>query len=92
MPHIPEHPSARKRHRQNLKRRERNRTARTRVRSAIKRALDAIASGDPGSAAERVREAARALDKARTKGVMHRNAASRHVARLSAKLAKIAKS
>ena len=91
MPHIPVHPSAEKRRRQNEKRRERNRTIITRTRTAVKLAVEAIDGGDRTKAETQVRAATRALDKARTSGVIHRNTASRQVARLSARLNKIAK-
>ena len=46
MPHIPVHPSAQKRHRQNLKRQERNRAVKSHVRNVVKIASEAIASGE----------------------------------------------
>ena len=64
MPHIPVHPSAEKRHRQNLKRREHNRAARTQVRTAVKTASEAIAATDAAAAQEKLRAAISALDKA----------------------------
>jgi small subunit ribosomal protein S20 len=82
MPHIPVHPSAEKRHRQNLKRREHNRAIKSRVHSAVKEAVQAITSGD-ANAAQQLREATRVLYKAATKGTLHRNTAARKVARLS---------
>jgi len=83
MPHIPNHPSARKRHRQNLKRQARNRAIKTRVRSAAKVALDAIEGNDKEAAAKSLREVMRVLHKAASKGTINRNAASRKIARLS---------
>ncbi len=88
MPHIPVHPSAAKRHRQNLKRQERNRSIRTHARSAAKRALDAIAGGDEAAARAQLREATRVLYKAASAGTLHRNTARRKVARLSAQLSR----
>jgi ribosomal protein S20 len=52
MPHIPVHPSAEKRQRQNLKRREHNRKARTQVRTAVKVAAEAIVATDAAAAQE----------------------------------------
>jgi small subunit ribosomal protein S20 len=62
--------------RQNEKRRQRNRTIRTRVRTVLKTARTAVTTpgGDAGAA---VLQAIRALDKAVTKGVIHRNTADR---------------
>jgi small subunit ribosomal protein S20 len=83
MPHIPNHPSARKRHRQNLKRQARNRSIKTRVRTAAKLALDAIEGNDRDAAAKSLREVMTVLHKAASKGTLNRNAASRKIARLS---------
>jgi small subunit ribosomal protein S20 len=83
MPHIPNHPSAQKRHRQNLKRQARNRAIKTRVRGAAKLALDTIEGGDKEAAAKSLREVMRVLHKAASKGSINRNAASRKIARLS---------
>ena len=74
--------SAMKRIRQNEKRRLRNRTVRSRVRTLIKaaRAVD----GPAGSAA--ILEAIRTLDKAVSKGVLHRNTAARKKSALARRL------
>jgi small subunit ribosomal protein S20 len=90
MPHIPVHPSAQKRHRQSLKRQERNRAIKSRVRNAVKLATDAIASND-ATANDKLRQAARALQKAASKGTVHRNTARRQIARLSSRLHKASK-
>lgn len=88
MPHIPVHPSAQKRRRQNEKRREYNRGVKTRVRTAVKQAAEAIEGKDAEQAQAKLREAISALGKAASKGAMHRNTASRKVSRLSAQLHK----
>jgi small subunit ribosomal protein S20 len=88
MPHIPIHPSAEKRHRQNLKRREHNRTVRTQVRTAVKVASESIEAADAAAAQEKLRAAITALDKAASKGKLHRNTASRKIGRLSAQFHK----
>ncbi|HXN86634.1 MAG TPA: 30S ribosomal protein S20 [Candidatus Binataceae bacterium] len=84
MPHIPVHPSAQKRQRQNLKRREHNHAAKTKVRTIVKTAVESIAATDATAAQEKLREAISALDKAASKGQMHRNTVSRKIGRLSA--------
>ena len=87
MPHIPVHPSAQKRHRQNLKRAERNRVVRTRARTLAKTAAETIAtSTDEAKAREALRQATKVLYKAISSGTMHRNTVQRKVARLSASL------
>ena len=75
--------SAMKRMRQSEARRQRNRTVRSKVRSAVKTAR--AAQGDALRAS--VQEAIRVLDKAVTKGVIHRNNAARHISRLSQQIA-----
>ena len=75
--------SAIKRIRQNEKRRVRNRTIRSQVRTAVKTAR--AAGGDTLRTA--VAEAIRALDKAVTKGVVHRNTAARKKSALARRLA-----
>ncbi len=83
MPHIPVHPSAEKRNRQNLKRRDRNRAIRSRAHTAVKDPLEAIAGADAAAAAAQLRQATRVLYKAAGKGTVHRNTAARKIARLS---------
>jgi small subunit ribosomal protein S20 len=80
--------SAEKRNRQAQKRRTRNVAVRTRVKSAVKKVRDAIAKGDGSAAKQALLEAASTLDRASSKGVVHRNAASRRIARLSKAIAK----
>ena len=64
----------------------RNRPIRTATRTYVKKAQEAIASGDPESAQQSTREAIKALDKAAQKGVVHKNNAARRKSRLMAKL------
>lgn len=74
--------SAKKRMRQNERRRLRNRAVRSKVRSAVR---DARASqGDQMRAS--VGEAIRELDRAVSKGVIHRNTAARRKSALARKL------
>lgn len=86
MPHIPNHPSAQKRHRQSLKRQARNRAIKTRVRTAAKQALDAIQGNDKQAGEAAVQNAMKVLSKAASKGTIKRNTASRKIARLSRRL------
>lgn len=76
--------SAQKRNRQAMKRRSRNQAVRTQVKSAVKKAREALASKDPARAQEALRAATRTLDKAASKGVLHKKNASRRIARLAA--------
>jgi len=74
--------SAEKRNRQSQKRRARNASVRTGLKSAVKRAREAFAKGDPGSGAA-LKSAVRTLARAASKGIIHKNAASRRIARLA---------
>jgi small subunit ribosomal protein S20 len=78
--------SALKRMRQNERRRLRNRAVRSHVRTAVKTARTALEA--PGTdAVTAVMDAIRALDKAVTKGVVHRNTAARKKSALGRRLA-----
>ena len=74
--------SAEKAHRQSLQRRLRNRAAKSATKTAIKKANDAIASGDLEAARVAVQDAVVSLDKAAQKGVLHHNNSARHKSRL----------
>ena len=78
-------PSAKKRIRQNEKRRLRNRAVRSAVRGSVKGAREAL-TGKTADSATVVREAIRAIDRAVTKGIMHRNTAARRKSSLARKL------
>ena len=78
-------PSAKKRIRQNEKRRLRNRAVRSAVRGSVKSAREAL-TGKTADSATVVREAIRAIDRAVTKGIMHRNTAARRKSSLARKL------
>ena len=88
------HKSAVKAHGQSLRRREHNRQLRSRMRHALteaRGAIDAVGStGDDNTtqAQEVVRSTVALLDTLAGKGVIHRNAAARHKARLSKRLEK----
>lgn len=77
------HPSALKRHRQSEKRRLRNRAVKTRLRHLVRDVRDAVGTGNHAAATKCFDVAERALDKAVTKGVLHRNNAARRIARLA---------
>lgn len=75
--------SAMKRIRQSEKRRVRNRTIRSQVRTAVKTARTAGAD----ALRTAVADAIRSLDRAVTKGVIHRNTAARKKSALARRLA-----
>ena len=78
--------SAAKAHRQSLEHRLRNRSAKSATKTAIKKANDAILSGDLDAARDAVHEAIVSLDKAAQKGVLHHRNSARHKSRLQIKL------
>jgi small subunit ribosomal protein S20 len=80
---VANHPSALKRHRQSEKRRVRNRTIKTRLRHLVREVRIAISARNADAAVKSLERASRALDKAVTKGVLHRNNAARKISRLS---------
>ncbi len=83
--------SAEKRNRQAQKRRTRNIHVRTGVKSAVKRVREALEKGDGAAAKAALAAAERSLGKASSKGVLHKNAASRRISRLARAVAKTAK-
>lgn len=72
-----------KRNKQNERARMRNKTVRSALKTSAKKVRSATAEGDPDAAAQRAREAARALDKAASRGVIHKRTAARHKSRLA---------
>jgi small subunit ribosomal protein S20 len=78
--------SAMKRHRQSVKRNLRNKAVRSTVKTIIKKVETAIASGNKEDAGKALLEVTKALNKAASKGVIHRNTASRNISRLTRKV------
>jgi small subunit ribosomal protein S20 len=72
-----------KRNRQNEKRAERNKAVRTALKTSTKKVRVAVAGGDADAAVERSREAAQALDKAASRGIVHKRTAARRKSRLA---------
>jgi len=63
-----------------------NKNRRSRVRSFVRKVEEALASGDKEAAAAAFQAAQPELMRAATKGVVHRNTASRKVSRLAQRL------
>ncbi len=80
--------SAEKRNRQAQKRRARNVQVRTGVKNAVKKVREALARGDAAAAKAAMPAAEKALSSARSKGVVHKNAASRKISRLAKAVAR----
>lgn len=79
--------SAKKQARQSVKREARNKGVRTRARTQVKKARLQIEAGELEAAIQATRDAVSALDRAASKGVIHRNNASRRKSRLMKRLA-----
>jgi small subunit ribosomal protein S20 len=84
--------SALKRMRQNEKRRLHNRHFRARARTDVKTARLAIESGGVDLGGRRIIKKIKALDKAASKGKIHKNNASRRISRLMKQLSSMEQS
>ena len=78
-----------KRNRQNEKRHDRNKAVRSELKTRVKRAITAAQQGDE-NAAEITTTAIKRLDKAASKGIIHKNAAARRKSRLQKRVNKAA--
>ncbi len=65
-----------KRNNQNQKRHERNKAVKSSVKTAIRKFRQAAEAGEKEQAVELGRDAAKQLDKAASKGVIHKNQAA----------------
>ena len=65
-----------KRNKQNEKRHERNKAVKTGLKTAVRKFREAAEAGDKDKATEAARTASRKLDKAVSKGVIHKNQAA----------------
>ncbi len=65
-----------KRNRTNKKAQERNKAVKSEVKTAVRATREAIAAGDKEKATAALRLAAKKLDKAASKGVIHKNQAA----------------
>lgn len=83
---MPNTKSATKRLRQNLRRRSRNKAARSELKTAVKKVR---AASEPQNATELFLQAARMLDRAAGKGLIHKNQAARSKGRLAKHVQKL---
>ncbi|MBU2992406.1 30S ribosomal protein S20 [Octadecabacter sp. 1_MG-2023] len=82
-------PQAKKRARQNETRFQVNKARRSRIRTFLRRAEEAIESGDKEAAAAAVRALQPELMRGVTKGVFHKNTAARKMSRLVSRVKSI---
>jgi len=79
-------PQSKKRARQNARRLEINKARRSRIRTFLRKVEEAIASGNKDAAAAALKAAQPELMRGVTKGVYHKNTASRKMSRLAARV------
>ena len=79
-------PSAKKRVRQIERRTEVNTARRSRIKTYVRKVEEAIASGDADAAKAALKVAQPEIMRGATKGVTHRNTASRKISRLDARV------
>ena len=65
--------------------RQRNKATKSALRTSIRRFREAADAGDAGKATELAQAAARALDKAASKGVIHKNQAANRKSAIASK-------
>ncbi len=79
-------PQSKKRARQNARRLDVNKARRSRIRTFLRKVEEAIASGDKDAAQNALRAAQPELMRGVSKGVFHKNTASRKISRLASRV------
>ncbi|CAM3990096.1 30S ribosomal protein S20 [Helcobacillus massiliensis] len=80
-----------KRNRTNEKARARNRAVKSELKTYTRKVRAAVANGDADAAAAALRDASRKLDKAASKGVIHKNQSANRKSGLAALVASLKK-
>jgi ribosomal protein S20 len=78
-----------KRNRQNEKRRLRNKAVKSSLKTAVRKFRETVEAGDAEQANVLMREASRALDKAASKGVIHKNQAANRKSAIARQLSSL---
>ncbi len=78
-----------KRNKQNEKRHERNKAIKSSLKTAVRKFREAADAGEKDKAVELSRSATRALDKAVSKGVIHKNQAANRKSAISKRTASL---
>ena len=89
---MPQHLSVKKRIRQNKVRNLRNRSLRSNLRTTIKKVKVSLASSNAEQAQSELKDAIPTIDKAVSKGIIHKNNAARKKSRLMRKINALAPS
>ncbi|MDO5612977.1 MAG: 30S ribosomal protein S20 [Paracoccus sp. (in: a-proteobacteria)] len=84
-------PQSKKRARQTERRTEVNKARRSRIRTFLRKVEEALASGNADAAREALQAAQPELMRGVSKGVYHKNTASRKISRLSSRVKALAK-
>lgn len=80
------HKSVLKRHRQSLKRQARNVAVKSSLRTTVKKVREAVDKKETDNVKGLLVQAVQLFDKAASKGIIHRNNASRKISRLTRKV------
>ncbi len=81
--------SAKKMTRKIARRTEMNKSRRSRIRGFVRKVEEAIASGDRDAASAALKAAEPEIMRAASKGVLHKNTASRKVSRLAGRVSRL---
>ena len=84
-------PSAKKRIRTTLRKTDINKSRRSRIKTFVRKVEDALESKDAKSAMESLKAAQPEIMRGVTKGIFHKNTASRKISRLSSRIKAISK-
>ena len=88
---MPNKASAKKRLRQTEKKTTENKNRKTRIKTFVKKVEQAVVQGDQPNAHEVLKEAQSEIMRGVTKGVIHKNSASRKISRLNSKVKNLKK-
>ena len=78
-----------KRNKQNEKAHERNKAVKTGLKTAVRKFREAAEAGDAAQAQELARDASKKLDKAASKGIIHKNQAANRKSAMAKKAASL---
>ena len=84
-------PSAKKRIRNTLRKTDINKSRRSRIKTFVRKVEDALESKDAKSAMDSLKAAQPEIMRGVTKGIFHKNTASRKISRLSSRVKAISK-
>ncbi|WP_113722937.1 30S ribosomal protein S20 [Arcanobacterium haemolyticum] len=83
--------SQKKRIKTNEKRRVRNQAYKSELKTLVRKTREAIATGNAEAATDALKVASRKLDKAVSKGIIHKNQAANRKSKLAVQVAKLGK-